>query len=73
MTNKLPDCTPTGDVPADPGLAFPPLPVETEIYILPTGEIVVADLPRELAQELADQGLLPPQLSSTVASNGSDQ
>lgn len=28
------------------------LPTETEIYILPTGEIVVADLPAELAATL---------------------
>lgn len=28
----------------------PPLmPVETEIYILPTGEVVIADMPAELA------------------------
>ena len=29
------------------------LPTETEIYILPDGEIVVADLPAELAAQLA--------------------
>lgn len=31
---------------------WPELPTETEIYILPTGEIVVADLPVELAAHL---------------------
>jgi hypothetical protein len=29
--------------------SWPSLPTETEIYILPSGEIVVADLPAELA------------------------
>lgn len=33
--------------------AWPALPTETEIYILPNGEIVVADLPAELAAHLA--------------------
>ena len=33
--------------------AWPSLPTETEIYILPTGEIIVADLPAELAAPLA--------------------
>lgn len=28
---------------------WPALPTETEIYILPSGEVVVADLPAELA------------------------
>jgi hypothetical protein len=32
---------------------WPELPTETEIYILPNGEIVVADLPAELAAQLA--------------------
>lgn len=30
-----------------------PMPVETEIYILPNGEIVVADLPAELVSLIA--------------------
>lgn len=33
--------------------SWPGLPTETEIYILPNGEIVVADLPAELAALLA--------------------
>lgn len=33
---------------------MPPLmPVETEIYILPSGEVVIADLPAELAAQFA--------------------
>lgn len=31
---------------------WPALPTETEIYILPDGEIVIADLPAELAEAL---------------------
>ena len=40
-----------------------PLPVETEIYILPSGEVVIADLPAELAPlltTLADRQALDP-------------
>ena len=40
-----------------PDLAWPALPTETEIYILPTGEVVVADLPAELADLVARLGL----------------
>lgn len=36
---------------SEPGL--PLMPVETEIYILPSGEIVIADLPAELAALIA--------------------
>jgi hypothetical protein len=32
--------------------SWPSLPTETEIYILPSGEIVVADLPAELAAQI---------------------
>lgn len=35
-------------------MEFQALPTETEIYILPDGEVVVADLPFELAQMIAD-------------------
>lgn len=35
---------------SEPGV--PPMPVETEIYILPNGEIVVADMPAELVSLL---------------------
>jgi hypothetical protein len=34
--------------------SWPALPIETEIYILPNGEIVVADLPVELAAQLRE-------------------
>ena len=36
--------------------AWPQLPTETEIYILPSGEVVVADLPAELAALVAQIG-----------------
>lgn len=39
---------------SDADNSWPSLPTETEIYILPNGEIVVADLPAELAASLAE-------------------
>lgn len=42
---------------ADPALEWPALPTETEIYILPTGEVIVADLPAELAALVAQLAL----------------
>lgn len=35
---------------------WPALPTETEIYILPDGRVVIADLPAELAALLAALG-----------------
>ncbi len=35
---------------------WPAMPTETEIYILPDGRIVIADLPAELAPLLAELG-----------------
>ncbi len=35
---------------------FPTLPTETEIYILPDGRVVIADLPAELADLVASLG-----------------
>jgi hypothetical protein len=35
---------------------FPTLPTETEIYILPDGRVVIADLPAELADLVANLG-----------------
>ncbi|MBE2237245.1 MAG: hypothetical protein IAE81_05615 [Caldilineaceae bacterium] len=37
-----------------------PFPVETDIYILPDGRIIVADLPAELADRLAQLGHVEP-------------
>lgn len=43
---------------AAPG--WPPLPTETEIYILPDGRVVIADLPAELAAMAAQLGTAEP-------------
>jgi hypothetical protein len=43
----IPDSDPASDE------YWPRLPTETEIYILPSGEIVVADMPAELAAQIA--------------------
>lgn len=45
---------------------WPLLPIETEIYILPDGRVVVADLPVELAPLLAALGVTPPLLTPAV-------
>jgi hypothetical protein len=45
----------------DPVLAdWPALPTETEIYILPDGRVVIADLPVELAPVVAHLGAAEP-------------
>jgi hypothetical protein len=36
--------------------AWPPLPTETDIYILPDGRVVIADLPAELTSLAAALG-----------------
>lgn len=43
------------DEPA-PGRDWPQLPTETEIYILPDGRVVFADLPEELTELAASLG-----------------
>jgi hypothetical protein len=45
---------------ADEEPTFPPLPTETEIYILPDGRVVVADLPLELTALAAALGVVEP-------------
>ena len=37
-------------------IAWPQLPTETDIYILPDGRVVIADLPAELASILSGIG-----------------
>lgn len=49
---------------ADINATWPALPTETEIYILPNGEIIVADLPEELAARLA--AWLPSEANKTA-------
>ena len=51
---------------------WPALPTETEIYILPNGEIVVADLPVELAAQLTRLTRHEPQQESILLANNSD-
>lgn len=48
---------------------WPLLPVETEIYLLPDGRVVIADLPVELTDMVAQLGMLtqaPTDLLPTV-------
>jgi hypothetical protein len=40
--------------------AAPLFPTETEIYLLPDGRVVIADLPAELAAALATLGSVEP-------------
>jgi hypothetical protein len=61
MDTNLPVSTQQSNPQNEPsGDPFALLPTETEIYILPGGEIIVADLPIELAARLE-------QLRSTTA------
>jgi hypothetical protein len=58
--NTVPTATSTL-APNNPAVQpWPLLPVETEIYILPDGRVVVADLPAELASLLALLGRATP-------------
>lgn len=45
---------------------WPTLPTETEIYILPDGRIVIADLPAEFATWLPDLGLVESGLPASA-------
>jgi len=44
-------------LPTADAAAWPALPTETEIYILPDGRVVIADLPAELATLVAALGV----------------
>lgn len=46
----------TSPLPTAEPVAWPALPTETEIYILPDGRVVIADLPAELAPLAAALG-----------------
>lgn len=54
---------PTQAEPSSSG--WPLLPTETEIYILPDGRVVVADLPVELETLIAELGIIAPALLPT--------
>jgi hypothetical protein len=45
---------------ASPSADFPVLPTETDIYILPDGRVVIADLPAELVPLAAALGAAEP-------------
>lgn len=47
-------------------LGWPPLPTETEIYILPDGRVVIADLPAELALALDNLGLVTADMPANL-------
>lgn len=57
--------------------SWPLMPTETEIYILPNGEIIVADLPTELAEQLAQLQTVkssdPTESDPTESENVSNQ
>lgn len=55
--STAPTATSTSAASETPTPAWPLLPVETEIYILPDGRVIVADLPAELAPLLASLGI----------------
>lgn len=51
---------PATDPPASAPQPWPALPTETDIYILPDGRVVIADLPAELAALAAALGATEP-------------
>ena len=53
--------------------AAPGFPTETEIYILPDGQVVIADLPAELASHLAALLRPPTAPQSTPTDHDTDQ
>jgi hypothetical protein len=59
-------------MPPDAAADWAAMPTETEIYILPTGEIVVADLPAELAEQLAQLTRVNLPKETTTPVNDSD-
>lgn len=46
---------------------WPLLPTETEIYILPDGRVIIADLPAELADYLLRLGTMEPCAPAVAA------
>ncbi len=53
--------------------SWPAMPTETEIYILPDGQIVIADLPAELASILAELGEAEPYTLPAAAASSNDE
>lgn len=52
---------------------WPLLPTETEIYILPDGRVIIADLPAELAACLLELGALQPDAQSLTTEVVADE
>jgi len=52
---------------------WPAMPTETEIYILPNGEIIVADLPAELAALIAQFTQLECLDQSSISAHDTDE
>lgn len=61
--------TPDGE---DPG-AWPVLPTETEIYLLPDGQVVIADLPAELSHLAAVLGGIHPTDEAAAIESDADK
>jgi hypothetical protein len=59
-TTKAPMSASPSTSTEDTAESWPALPTETEIYILPDGRVVVADLPAELAPFLTELGAAEP-------------
>lgn len=55
----MPSSTSTGEEPGN-GDDWPGFPTETEIYILPDGRVIFADLPAELADLALRLGAVEP-------------
>lgn len=68
--NTAPTTTSTSAVSEVESPAWLLLPVETEIYILPDGRVIVADLPVELAPLLAALGLTAAADGAITAEQG---
>ncbi|MCX6048366.1 MAG: hypothetical protein NT075_24960 [Chloroflexi bacterium] len=51
---------------------WPAMPTETEIYILPDGRIVIADLPAELAPLLLELGEAEPYTRPAAETSPAD-
>lgn len=67
-----PPATPEVDSSAE-GVGWPALPIETEIYILPDGRVVIADLPAELGALLAELGVSEPGIPTASEPTSSER
>lgn len=70
--STVPKATSTLAPSEDDAQPWPLLPVETEIYILPDGRVVVADLPAELTPLLAALGITTPTVAVVTVEQTDD-